>query len=184
MNYKTKGVKIMVNEEKITETKEKLNVKKEERILKANEKKTNAKIKIQEKRLERKQARNEKRIESHLNLADTKIDAALDDATIEISLLIEEVDYAMTDDEDYNEFILFKAENILEEILLRTQLRIQEAKNELIKNLEKDLEDTVELAIFEQSVNSLKEKSSVVLTTLEGKIESEKEELKEKYGDE
>lgn len=174
----------MADNEKLTEAKEKLDVKREESILKANKKRTNAKIKIEEKILERKQVRNEKRIEYHLNLAEAKIEAALDDATIDIALLTDEADYAIASGEIPVDLILFKADNILEEIALRTQLRIQVAKNELIGNLENDLEDALELAIFEESISELKEQSAVVITTLEGKIATEKEELKEKYGDE
>lgn len=173
----------MVDKEKLTQTKEKMNIKREETILKANEKKTNAKIKLEEKILEKKQARNEKRIESHLTLADVKIDEAIDDAAIDIEFLAEEVDYEIAAGESSVDLILFKADNILQEILLRTELRIQMAKNELIANLENDLEDALELAVLEESISGLKEKSSVVITTLEGKIATEKEELEEKYGD-
>ncbi|WP_458402951.1 hypothetical protein [Methanobrevibacter sp.] len=174
----------MADNEKLTQAKEKLNVKREEALLKANEKKTNAKIKVKEKILEKKQARNEKRIESHLNLAEAKVEAALDDATIDIALLSDKVDYDISVNAIPADLIMFKAENILEEIALRTQLRVQVAKNELIRNLENDLEDALELAIFEESISELKDKSSVVITTLEGKIATEKEELKEKYGEE
>lgn len=174
----------MVDKEKITEKKEKLDVKREETILNANEKRTNRKIKIKEKILEKKQARNQKRIESHLNLADAKIDEALDDAELEIAILMEEVELAIAENEDATDLILFKASNYMEEILLKAQLKIQQTKNKLIRNLEDDLEDTIEVIVLEENIADLKEKSAVVTTTLRGKIDSEKEELKQKYGDE
>lgn len=174
----------MVDKEKLTQKKEKINVKKEETLLKANQKKTDTKIKIEEKILEKRQARNEKRIESHLNLADAKIDAAIDDAAIEIEFLNEAVELEIATGENSADLIKYKADNILEEILLRAQLRIQIAKNELIANLEDDFEDSLELGVLEDSITELKEKSSVVITTLEGKIATEKDELEEKYGDE
>ena len=173
----------MVDKDKLTEKKERISVKKEEKILKATEKKDNAKIKIEEKKLERRQARNEKRIESHINLADVKIEAALDDADVEISFLLDEIDNEIADGEPI-ELIIFKAENILEEIFLRSQLKIQAAKNELIANLQNDLEDRLELAVLKENIGGLKEKSEVVLTTLQGKIDTEKQELNEKYGEE
>ena len=168
---------------KITEKKERLRVKKEEQILNANKKTTDTKIKIKEKILEKRQARNEKRIEAHLNLAVVKIDDAIDDADVEISFLLDAIDSEIADDEPVD-LILFKTENILEEIFLRAQLKIQAAKNELIANLQNDLEDALDLNMLEENISDLKEKSSVVITTLQGKIDSEKEELNKKYGEE
>ncbi len=168
---------------KITEKKERLRVKKEEQILNANKKTTDTKIKIKEKILEKRQARNEKRIEAHLNLADVKIDDAIDDADVEISFLLDAIDSEIADDEPVD-LILFKTENILEEIFLRAQLKIQAAKNELIANLQNDLEDALDLNMLEENISDLKEKSSVVITTLQGKIDSEKQELNKKYGEE
>ncbi|MDO5826328.1 MAG: hypothetical protein BZ137_04290 [Methanosphaera sp. rholeuAM130] len=168
---------------KVSQKKDELGIKREEQILKANEKKTNAKVKIEEKILEKKQARNQRRLESHINLADTKIEEALDKADSEIASLIVQVDTEIANNEDAADLILFKADNILEETLLRTQLNIQVAKNELIKNLQKDIEDALELGVLEENIADLKEKSDIVITTLQGKIDAEKEELTEKYGE-
>lgn len=165
------------------EKKDELNIKKEERILSANEKKANAKIKFEEKVLEKKKARNQKKIESHLNLADAKIEDALDDADFSIDVLTYDVEVAIENNGQDVDLILFKADNILEEILLRTQLRIQIAKNELIANLQEDLDDTIEVINLEDSISDFKDKSATVVTTLEGKIVAEKEEYKQKYGE-
>jgi len=54
----------------------------------------------------------------------------------------------------------------------------------LIANLEKDLGDALDVAVLENNIDELKEKSDVVLTTLKGKVATEKEELNEKYGEE
>ena len=72
----------------------------------------------------------------------------------------------------------------MEEIFLRTQLRIQVAKNELIANLQQDLGDVLEVAMLEENIAELKEKSDHLIGTLEGKIATEKDEFNEKYGDE
>lgn len=102
---------------------------------------------------------------------------------MEISFLLDAIDSEIADDEPVD-LILFKTENILEEIFLRAQLKIQAAKNELIANLQNDLEDALDLNMLEENISDLKEKSSVVITTLQGKIDSEKQELNKKYGEE
>lgn len=164
------------------EKKEEMNIKKEEKILEMNQKKTNAKIKFEEKVLEEKKARNQMKIESHLNLAAAKVEDASDDADVAIAILNNDVENAIENNGQDTDLILFKAENILEEILLRTRLRIQVAKNELIANLQEDLDDTIETINLEASISELKDKSTTVITTLEGKIATEKEEFNRKYG--
>lgn len=80
------------------------------------------------------------------------------------------------------EFILYNASSILEEIFLRTQLKTLMAKNDLITNIQDDYEDNLEVEEFEENITNLKEKTDHLIGTLEGKIATEKEELKEKYG--
>ena len=154
------------------EKKDELNIKREEKILEVNEKKANAKIKFEEKVLEKKKARNQQKIESHLALADARIEDLSNDVQVAIENNGEDAD-----------LILFKADNILEEILLRTQLRIQIAKNELIANLQEDLDDTIETINIEESISELKDKTATTITALEGKIATEKEEFNKKYGE-
>lgn len=165
------------------EKKEEMNIKKEEKILAANQKKANAKIKFEEKVLEKKKARNQQKIESHLALADARVEDALDDADIAITILSNDVQVAIENNGEDAGLILFKADNLLEEILLRTQLRIQIAKNELIANLQEDLDDTIETINIEENIAELKNKTDTVITTLEGKIATEKEEFNQKYGE-
>ena len=107
----------------------------------------------------------------------------MDDADLAITILNNDVEIAIENNGEDADLILFKAENILEEILLRTQLRIQIAKNELIANLQEDLDDTIEEINLEESISELKDKSATVITTLEGKIATEKEEFNQKYGE-
>ena len=140
---------------------------------KMGSKKTNNKIKIQEKILAKKQERNEKRISSHINLADVKIDEAMDDAELEITVLLEEVDLAIEENEISSELIIYNAGNYMEEILLRAQL---------IRNLEDDLEDTIDVALLEETISDFKEKSAVVIVALREKIDAENKEINEKYG--
>ena len=165
------------------EKKEEMSIKKEEKILEVNQKKTNAKIKFEEKVLEQKKARNQRKIEAHLDLAEARVEDALDDADLAITILNNDVEIAIENNGEDSDLILFKAENILEEILLRTQLRIQIAKNELIANLQEDLDDTIETINIEESISELKDKTATTITTLEGKIAAEKEDFNKKYGE-
>lgn len=171
-------------QEKVNEIKGTDEIKREETILKASDKTTNAKIRFQEKRLERKKSRNEKKLQSHLKSAETSVDKALKDADMEIEKLSEEIALEMKNEEGPEDFILYKANSFLEEIYLRTQLKILMAKNDLITNLQDDYEDNIEVEEFEGNIADLKEKTDHLIGTLEGKIVTEKEELKEKYGGE
>lgn len=171
-------------QEKVNELKDTDEIKREETILKASDKTTNAKIRFQEKRLERKKSRNEKKLESHLKSAEKSVDKALKDADSEIDQLSKEIALEMKNEEGPEDFILYKANSILEEIYLRTQLKILMAKNDLITNLQDDYEDNLEVKEFEEDIAGLKEKTDHLIGTLEGKIATEKEEMKEKYGSE
>ena len=168
--------------EKVNEIKDTDEIKREETILKASDKTANAQIRFKEKRLERKKSRNEKKLQSHLKSAEKSVDKALKDADSEINDLSKEIDLEMKNEEGPEDFILYKANSILEEIYLRTQLKILMAKNDLITNLQDDYEDNLEVEEFEEDIASLKEKTDHLIGTLEGKIATEKEELKEKYG--
>lgn len=171
-------------QEKVNEIKDTDEIKREETILKANEKGSNAKIRFQEKRFERKKSRNEKKLQSHLKSAENSVDKALKDADLEINKLSEEIALEMKNEEGPEDFIIYKANSILEEIYLRTQLKILMAKNDLITNLQDYYEDNLEVEEFEEEIADLKEKTDHLIGTLEGKIATEKEELKEKYGSE
>lgn len=72
---------------------------------------------------------------------------------------------------------MFKAENNLEEILINAQLKMQKAKNELIKNLEKDMEKVAELISIEEDLSVVKDEMDEVSTILDERIEIEKETL-------
>ena len=78
-------------------------------------------------------------------------------------------------DEKPVELVLFKTENKLEEILLNAELKMQKAKNELIKNFEKDMEDVMKLASIEDDLESFKDEMDEVSTLLSEKIDVEKE---------
>lgn len=171
-------------QEKVNEIKDSDEIKREETILKANEKGSNAKIRFQEKRLEMKKSRNEKKLQSHIKSAENDVEKALKDADLEIDRLSKEIALEIKNEEGPEDLILYKASSILEEIYLRTQLKILMAKNDLITNLQDDLEDNLELADFEENIADLKEKTDHLIGTLEGKIATEKEELKAKYGNE
>lgn len=162
----------------LDETKEKLAVKHDERKVKFEEKKAQAKIKRQEKKLDMKEAHTDKKIASHIEKAIKKIYKAEDDADKDIIKLLNAVDKEIADDvEKPIEFILFKAGSKLEEILLNTQLKMLKAKNELIKNLEKDMEKVAELVSIEEDLAVVKDEMDEVSALLDERIDIEKETL-------
>lgn len=170
--------------EKVSKKVDERKIKDEERKLKIEEKKADAKLNIEEKKLNAKISHNDKKIAKHIEKADKKIDKALDNANKNIAKLLDAVDTEIAEDvEKPIELIIFKAKNNLEEIFLETQLKMQKAKNELIKNLEKDIKKAIELATIEEDLSQVKEKMDLVVGTLEGKIETEKEELNQKIDD-
>lgn len=57
---------------------------------------------------------------------------------------------------------------------METQLEKQIIKNELIKNLEKDMKKAIEFATVEEDISEVREMMDLVADTLKGKIESEK----------
>ena len=84
------------------------------------------------------------------------------------------IDSEIEADEKPIELILFKAENKFAEILLNTELKMQKAKNELIKNLEKDVENISDLITIEEDLEGLKDEMDEVSTLLDEKIDIEK----------
>lgn len=162
----------------LEETKEKLAVKHDERKVKFEEKRTQAKINREERKLNLKEAYTDKKIVSHIEKAIKKINKAEDNADKDIVNLLDDIDKEIAEDLDKPiEFILFKGKNKLEEILLNTQLKMQKAKNELIKNLEKDMENVPELISIEEDLEAFKGEMDEVNALLDEKIEIEKETL-------
>ena len=119
-----------------------------------------------------------KKIEAHIEKAIKKIYKVSDDADKDILKLLESVDAEIEADEKPIEFILYKAENLLEEILLNSGLKMQKARNELIKNLEKDMEKVSELITIEDDLQVFKDEMEEVSTLLDERIDIEKETLK------
>lgn len=73
---------------------------------------------------------------------------------------------------------LFKSENKFEKIILNTELKLQKAKNESIKNLEKDMEKVSELITLEEDLEVFKDEMDEISTLLDERVEIEKETLK------
>ncbi len=120
----------------------------------------------------------DKKISKHIEIAIKKIYKAEDDVEKDIAKLLDAVDKEILENEEKPiEFILFKAENNLEEILINAQLKMQKAKNELIKNLEKDMEKVAELISIEEDLSVVKDEMDEVSTILDERIEIEKETL-------
>ena len=162
----------------LDETKEKLAVKHDERKVKFEEKKAQAKIKREERKLYLKEAHTDKKIASHIEKAIKKIYKAEDDADKDVLKLLDAVDKEITEDEEKPiEFILFKVDNNLQEIVMNAGLKMQKAKNELIKNLEKDMGKVAELISAEEDLAVVKDEMDEVSALLDERIEIEKETL-------
>ena len=160
------------------EQKEKFSVKIDEQKAKLEEKKAQAKINHEERKLKMKASYADKKIEGHLEKAIKIIDKVEDDADKEITKLLDAVDKEIVEeDEKPIEFILFKATNNLEEILLKYELKMQKTKNDLIKNLEKDMERVMELASIEEDLEFLNEEMDEISDILDQKIAIEKQTL-------
>lgn len=160
------------------EQKEKFSVKIDEQKAKLEEKKAQAKINHEERKLKMKASYADKKIEGHLEKAIKIIDKVEEDADKEITKLLDAVDKEIVEeDEKPIEFILFKATNNLEEILLKYELKMQKTKNDLIKNLEKDMERVIELASIEEDLEFLNEEMDEISDILDQKIAIEKQTL-------
>ena len=158
--------------------KEKLSVKIDEKKVKLEEKKAQAKINREERKLTLKEIHTDKKIRSHIEKAIKKVYNAEDDADKNIAKLLDAIDKEIAETEEKPiEFILFKAGNKLEEIVLDTQLKMQKAKNELIKNLEKDIEKVAELVSLEEDLAVFKDEMDEVSAILDEKIDIEKDTL-------
>lgn len=163
----------------LNEQKEKISVKIDEKKVHLEERKTQAKINREERKLILKESYTDKKIASHIEKAIKKIYKAEDHADKDILKLLDAVDKEIAEDEEKPiEFILFKAENSLAEILLNTQLKMQKTKNKLIENLEKDMEKVAELVSLEEDLAVFKDEMDEVSAILDEKIDIEKETLK------
>ena len=163
----------------LEEQKEKLSVKIDEKKVKHEEKKTQFKINREERKLTLKEKYTDKKISEHIEKAIKKVYKAEDDADKDILKLLDAIDKEIIENEEKPiEFIIFKAGSKFEEILLNTQLKMLKAKNELIKNLEKDMYKVAELITMEEDLAVFKDEIDEVTALLDEKIDIEKETLK------
>jgi hypothetical protein len=161
----------------LDEQKEKLSVKLDEKKVKHEEKKAQAKINHEERKIALKAKYTDKKISAHVEKAIKIVYKANDDAEKDIIKLLDAVDSEIEADEKPIEFILFKAENKFAEILLTAQVKMQKAKNGLIKNLEKDMEKVSELVTLEDDLSTFKDEMDEVSALLDERVEIEKETL-------
>ena len=161
----------------LDEQKEKLSVKLDEKKVKHEEKKAQAKINHEERKIALKAKYTDKKISAHVEKAIKIVYKANDDAEKDIIKLLDAIDSEIEADEKPIEFILFKAENKFAEILLTAEVKMQKAKNGLIKNLEKDMEKVSELVTLEDDLSTFKDEMDEVSALLDERVEIEKETL-------
>lgn len=161
----------------LDEKKAKLSVKIDEKKAKHEEKKVQAKINREERKIALKEKYTDKKIAHHVEKAIKKIYEIQDDAEADIIKLLNSVDSEIEAGEKPIEFILFKANNELAEIVLKAQLKMQKVKTKLIKSFEKDFENVAELVSLEEDLAEFKDEMDEVSTLLDEKVEIEKETL-------
>ena len=161
----------------LDEKKAKLSVKIDEKKAKYEEKKVQAKINREERKIALKEKYTDKKIAHHVEKAIKKIYEIQDDAEADIIKLLNSVDSEIEAGEKPIEFILFKANNELAEIVLKAQLKMQKVKTKLIKSFEKDFENIAELVSLEEDLAEFKDEMDEVSTLLDEKVEIEKETL-------
>ena len=159
------------------EQKEKISVKIDEKKVQYEEKKAQAKIKREEKKLELKESYTEKKISAHIEKAIKIMYKVEDDVDKDVIKLLDATDAEIEAGEEPIEFILFKTQNKLQEILLKALLKLQKTKNDLIKNLAKDMKDVNELVSIEEDISVVKDEMDEISTLLNEKIDIEKETL-------
>lgn len=161
----------------LSEKKEKLSVKIDEKKANHEKKKIQAKINREERKLALKEKHASKKIEAYIEKAIKKVYKADDDAEKDLIKLLDAVDSEIAANELPIEFIILKADNKFAELVLNAQLKMQKAKNELLKNLQKDTENVAELVSLEEDLEVFKDEMDEVTTLLDEKIDIEKETL-------
>lgn len=161
----------------LSEKKEKLSVKIDEKKANHEKRKTQAKINREERKLALKEIRASKKIEDHIEKAIKKVYVADDNAEKALIKLLAKVDSEIEAGEIPIEFIILKADNKFAEIVLNAKLNMQKANNELLENFQKDIENVAELASLEDDLQVFKDEMDEVTTLLDEKIDIEKETL-------
>lgn len=161
----------------LDEHKEKLSVKIDEKKANLEKRKAEAKINHEERKISLKEKYTDKKIAAHVEKAIKIVDRAEKDAEKDINKLLDAVDSEIEANEKPVEFILFKAQNKLVEIVLKFQLKIQKAKIDLLNNLEKDMERVADLVSVEEDLEDFKAEMDEVSTLLDERVDIEKETL-------
>lgn len=162
----------------LDEEREKFNLKLDEKKAEYEQKKEEARINHEERKINIKAKYTDKKINFHIEKTINKFTKAEEDAEKEIAKALDAIDKEIKEIKDIPiEFILFKATNKLEEIVLETELKMKKAKNELIKNLEKDMGNVTELVSMEENLEDFKSEIEEYKTLLNEKIEIEKDTL-------
>lgn len=161
----------------LDEHKEKLSVKIDEKKANLEKRKAEAKINHEERKIALKEKYTDKKIAGHIEKAIKIVERVEKDAEKDINKLLDEVDSEIEANEKPIEFILFRAQNKLVEILLKFQLKIQKTKIDLLNNLEKDMEKVADLVSIEEDLEDFKAEMDEVSALLDERVAIEKETL-------
>ena len=160
--------KVKFNEEK-AKTKESISKSREE-----------TKNKINEKKLQRAIDLNNRKFESHIEVADKRITRVLNDAEDSIDLLFAKVDAEASEEDSDIGLIIFRAQNKVNEIILKRDYKIQLIINDLIDDLIVDVTKAIELDDAVPEDFDTQAKVDKAVADLQEKIDAKKEEFDKK----
>ena len=160
--------KVKFNEEK-AKTKESVSKNREETKNKINEKKLQKAIDL-----------NNRKFESHLNIADKRITRVLNDAEDSIDLLFAKVDAEVSEEDSDIGLIIFRAQNKVNEIILKRDYKLQIIINDLIDELIDDVAKAIELDDAVPEDFDAQAKVDKAVADLQEKIGAKKEEFDKK----
>lgn len=115
-----------------------------------------------------------------MNRAEKKIDKAIEEADKNICKLLKCTNKEIEKGDSPVDLIMFKSSNQFEEIRLEAELKMQQAKVELIKSLENDVDKLEHLANIESDTAEVKDKVCEEKCKIKDKIKCRKAEIKEK----
>ena len=166
---------------KFGEVKEKAKENTAQRKEKISAHREDVKEKLNDKKLNKEIERAENKLDYHVELANKKVDKVMAYADADINILLDEIDIELDDDSKPVNFVFFKAENVLAEILLGTEYELQVIKNELINNLEKDIARLNDLTSNDPKEEKYKQSIKDYLAGLDKKFSDKKADLEKKF---
>lgn len=165
---------------KLDQSKVKFNEEKEKTKESVSKNREETKNKINEKKLQRAIDLNNRKFESHIEVADKRITRVLNDAEDSIDLLFAKVDAEVSEEDSDIGLIIFRAQNKVNEIILKRDYKLQIIINDLIDELIDDVAKAIELDDAVPEDFDAQAKVDKAVADLQEKIGAKKEEFDKK----